>query len=48
MITFGPDELQLSTGESIEDTARVLAEYLDALVMRTNGVANHRLRFQLS
>lgn len=37
VITFGPGELQLSTGESIEDTARVLGEYLDALVIRTNG-----------
>jgi ornithine carbamoyltransferase len=39
VITFGPGELQLSTGESIEDTARVLGEYLDALVIRTNGGA---------
>ncbi|MGW5348597.1 ornithine carbamoyltransferase [Streptomyces sp. NPDC004050] len=37
VITFGPDELQLSTGETVEDTARVLGEYLDALVVRTNG-----------
>jgi ornithine carbamoyltransferase len=37
VITFGPGELQLTTGESIEDTARVLGEYLDALVIRTNG-----------
>src|ERR1700677_1687643 len=37
VITFGPGELQLSTGESIEDTARVLGEYLDVLVIRTNG-----------
>lgn len=37
VITFGPDELQLSTGETPEDTSRVLAEYLDALVVRTNG-----------
>jgi ornithine carbamoyltransferase len=37
VITFGPGELQLSTGESTEDTARVLGEYLDVLVIRTNG-----------
>ncbi len=37
VITFGPDELQLTTGETLEDTARVLGEYLDALVIRTNG-----------
>ncbi|MDC2959310.1 ornithine carbamoyltransferase [Streptomyces gilvifuscus] len=37
VITFGPDELQLSTGETVEDTSRVLAQYLDALVVRTNG-----------
>jgi ornithine carbamoyltransferase len=37
VITFGPGELQLNTGESPEDTARVLGEYLDLLVVRTNG-----------
>lgn len=36
VITFGPSELQLSTGETVEDTARVLGQYLDALVVRTN------------
>ncbi|WP_410594834.1 ornithine carbamoyltransferase [Amycolatopsis sp. lyj-23] len=37
VITFGPDDLQLVTGETLADTARVLAAYLDALVVRTNG-----------
>ncbi|MEV7374423.1 ornithine carbamoyltransferase [Streptomyces sp. NPDC090301] len=37
VITFGPDELQLTTGETVEDTSRVLGQYLDALVVRTNG-----------
>lgn len=35
-IAFGPQDLQLVTGETIEDTSRVLAGYLDALVIRTN------------
>ncbi|MFI5801339.1 ornithine carbamoyltransferase [Streptomyces sp. NPDC051561] len=37
VITYGPDDLQLNTGETREDTARVLGQYLDALVIRTNG-----------
>ena len=36
-IAYGPNELQLSTGETVEDTARVLSGFLDALVIRTNG-----------
>jgi ornithine carbamoyltransferase len=37
VITFGPEELQVTTGETLEDTSRVLGQYLDALVVRTNG-----------
>ncbi len=36
VITYGPNDLQIVTGESVPDTARVLANYLDALVIRTN------------
>lgn len=36
VVTFGPDDLQTNTGETLHDTARVLAGYLDILVMRTN------------
>jgi ornithine carbamoyltransferase len=35
LITYGPNDLQISTGESVDDTARVLSGYLDGLVMRT-------------
>jgi ornithine carbamoyltransferase len=35
-ITYGPHDLQILTGETIQDTAQVLANYLDALVIRTN------------
>ncbi len=36
VITYGPDDLQLNTGETVQDTARVLDAYLDILVVRTN------------
>ena len=35
-IAYGPTDLQLATGETIQDTARVLSGFLDALVIRTN------------
>lgn len=34
-IAYGPADLQLNTGETVADTARVLAGMLDALVVRT-------------
>jgi ornithine carbamoyltransferase len=36
VVAYGPNDLQILTGESLEDTGRVLAEYLDLLVVRTN------------
>ncbi len=36
IVSFGPNDLQVTTGETLEDTGRVLAGYLDALVVRTN------------
>jgi ornithine carbamoyltransferase len=36
VIAYGPHDLQINTGESISDTARVLSGFLDVLVVRTN------------
>lgn len=36
IISYGPHDLQLVTGETIADTARVLSNFLDILVVRTN------------
>src|SRR5262245_32599662 len=35
-VAYGPNDLQICTGETIADTARVLGGFLDALVVRTN------------
>lgn len=37
VIAYGPNDLQINTGESIEDTMEVLSRMLDGLVVRTAG-----------
>jgi ornithine carbamoyltransferase len=37
LITYGPNDLQENTGESIEDTTAVLSRMIDVLVARTAG-----------
>lgn len=37
VLHFGPADLQVTTGETWRDTGAVLAHYLDAAVVRTNG-----------
>lgn len=37
LITYGPGDLQENTGETVQDTARVLSRMLDVLVARTAG-----------
>lgn len=43
VITYQPDEIQVTTGETWEDTSRVMAEYLDMLVMRIRTVEQAKL-----
>jgi len=45
VIAYGPNDLQLDTGETVSDTARVLANYLDALVIRTNDTMSEMRQF---
>ena len=40
IVSYGPDDLQLATGETTEDTGRVLAGMLDVLVARTADPAD--------
>ncbi|GHO64165.1 ornithine carbamoyltransferase [Ktedonobacter sp. SOSP1-52] len=35
VITYGPNDLQTNTGETLQDTAHILSGYIDALVLRT-------------
>jgi len=35
VVSYGPGDLQTNTGETAEDTGRVLSSYLDAIVIRT-------------
>ena len=44
-IHYGPADLQLASGETIEDTARVLSGFLAALVIRTNRSVTEMQRF---
>lgn len=37
IISYGPNDLQINTGETIEDTANILSNMLDCLVARTAG-----------
>jgi|ERR1043165_8261379 ornithine carbamoyltransferase len=45
VICYGPDDLQISTGETILDTGRVLSGFLDALVIRTNETIEEMMAF---
>lgn len=45
VVTVGPDELQLATGESFADTARVLGGMVDTWVIRTAGPPAHLRAF---
>jgi ornithine carbamoyltransferase len=44
-IHYGPNDLQIETGETISDTARVLSGYIDMLVVRTNESIQEMLEF---
>ncbi|MCJ0871766.1 ornithine carbamoyltransferase [Streptomyces sp. AP-93] len=37
IVSYGPDDLQLNTGETSEDTGKVMSRMLDVLVARTAG-----------
>lgn len=37
IISYGPNDLQINTGENMSDTLQVLSQMLDGLVVRTSG-----------
>ncbi|MCO5995874.1 ornithine carbamoyltransferase [Actinoallomurus rhizosphaericola] len=45
VIAYGPEDMQLVTGETAEDTGRVLSGMIDALVARTTGSTEELLAF---
>jgi ornithine carbamoyltransferase len=45
VIAYGPNDLQIVTGETVPDTARALANYVDALVIRTNHAIDEMHQF---
>jgi ornithine carbamoyltransferase len=45
LISYGPDDLQENTGETVEDTAAVLSRMLDVLVARTSASENELRAF---
>jgi len=47
-ITFGPNDLQIATGETEEDTARVMGSMLDGIVVRSTGSSSDLERLQSS
>jgi len=40
VINYGPNDLQISTGETLKDTGCILANFLDILVVRSNESLN--------
>ena len=43
VIAYGPNDLQIVTGETIADTTRVLSNFLNVLVIRTNASVEEML-----
>ena len=45
LVTYGPNDLQEATGETVEDTGRVLSRMLDLFVVRTSGDPEEMRRY---
>lgn len=45
-VAYGPDDLQTATGETIEDTARVMGSMLDGLIVRSRGSSEELALFE--